>query len=224
MAEKAQKIKDVKDAFSAFTDNENVDRVTIGDIDLGTGKAKVTAELSPELYFAALSEVSGFDIKCDRELFSSLKEMNGKMKIYKKYESAINQTEQNGYGVVTPTETDMKLQSPEIVKQPGGYGVRIKASAESVHMIKITTETEINPVVGTEQQSNDLMRYLTTEYEKDPGSVWKTNMFGRTLKELCDDGFAEKAAHLPEETRKKFAQTIERVINEGASGMICILL
>ncbi len=224
LAEKAEKIKDVKNVFTAFTDNENVDSSNVSEIDLGSGRARVKAELSPDLYFAALSEISGCDIGNDEELFRSVREMNERMRIFKKYEEAIKETESTGYGVVAPSVSEMKLNEPEIVKQPGGYGVKIKASAESVHMIKITTETEINPVVGTEQQSNDLMRYLASEYERDPLSVWKTNMFGKTLKELCDDGFAEKNAHMPEDTRKKFAETIERVINEGAGGMICILL
>ena len=222
--ENAVKIKDVKDAFSNFTDNENIDGVSVCEIDLGSGKTKITLDLPHDLYFASLSEISGCEIKSDKELFAALKEMNAKVKTLSKYESAIEQTERCGYGVVVPSVTDMKLNEPEIVKQPGGYGVRIRASAESVHMIRIQTETEINPVVGTEQQSEDLMRYLTDEYNRDPLSVWKTNMFGKTLKELADEGFAEKASHMPEETRKKFAETIQRVINEGANGMICILL
>ena len=224
LAEKAEKIKDVKNVFAAFTDNENVDKATVADIDLGSGKARIMLDLSPDLYFAALSEISGCEIRNDKELFTAVKEMNELNRTFKKYEKAIVETEDKGYGIASPSVSEMKLHEPEIVKQPGGYGVRIRASAESVHMLKIITETEINPVVGTEQQSNDLIRYLTDEYSKDPLSVWKTNMFGKTLKELVDEGMAEKSSHLPDDTRKKFAETIQRVINEGASGMICILL
>ncbi len=224
LAEKAEKIKDAKEIFAEMTDNENVAGSTITDIDFGTGIIKVKTELDPDLYYASISEISGCDIKNDEELFDAVRQMKNSEKAYGKYVKAINETEEKGYGVVTPSLSDMKLDMPEIVKQPGGYGVRLKVAAHMTHMIGIDVMTEINPVVGTEQQSNDLLRYLTNEFDHDPESLWNTNMFGKTLKELADEGLKEKSDHLTDRSKEKFAETLQRVINEGSNGMICIIL
>ena len=224
LAENAEKIKDAKEIFSRFTDNENIVSAEVSDIDFGTGRITVKAKLDPELYYASVSEISGCDIKNDEELFEAVRKMKENERIYGKYVSAIKDTEEKGYGVVLPDMSDMKTEAPEIVRQTGGYGVRLKVSAHMTHMIGIDVMTEINPVVGTEQQSNDVVRYLTDEYDKDPENYWNTNMFGKTLKELADEGLTEKSGHLSEASKAKFAETLERVINEGSTGMICILL
>ena len=224
LAERAEKIKDVKEIFAAMTDNENVIKSTVTDIDFGTGIIKISAELDPQLYYASISEISGCDINNDEQLFDAVREMKHNEGAYGKYVKAINDMEEKGYGVVSPELSDMTLDMPEIVKQPGGYGVRLKVAAHMTHMIGVDVMTEINPVVGTEQQSNDLVKYLTNEYDKDPGSLWSTNMFGKTLKELADEGLKEKTDRLSEKSKAKFAETLQRVINEGCNGMICIIL
>ena len=224
LASSAEKIKDVRAAFENMTDNENIESSEINEIDYGTGRVSITAALDPQLYYASVSEISGCDIKNDAELFDTVRKMKQNEEKYGKYVTAINEAEENGYGVVTPGLEDMKIEAPEIARQPGGYGVRLKVAAHTTHIIGVDVMTEINPVVGTEQQSNDLANYLSREYDSDPESLWNTNMFGKTLKELADEGLAEKTDHLSGASKAKFAETLQRVINEGSSGMICIIL
>ena len=123
-----------------------------------------------------------------------------------------------------PELSELQLEEPEIVRQSGGYGVKLRASAKSIHMIRANIETEINPMVGTEQQSEDLVKYLLKEFEEDPISIWKSNMFGKSLYELVNEGLHTKLDHMPEASRKKLSETLERIINEGSNGLICILL
>ena len=123
-----------------------------------------------------------------------------------------------------PSVEDLYLEDPEIVKQPGGYGVRLRASAESIHMIRANIEAEVHPIVGTEQQSEDLIRYMLKEFEEDPTRIWESNLFGKTLYELVSESLHAKLAHMPEESREKLSHTLERIINEGSGGLICILL
>ena len=130
----------------------------------------------------------------------------------------------DGYGIVMPSVDDLTLEEPEIVKQPGGYGVKLKASAPSIHMMKADIETEVNPIVGTESQSEELVKFLLHEFEEDPKSIWESNMFGKTLHELVSEGLNSKLAHMPDSARMKIADTIRRIINEGSGGLICILL
>ena len=224
LANKAEKIKDVKEVFSKMTDNENVASSTVTDIDFGTGKVDLSVTLDPQLYYASVSEISGCDIKNDADLFGAVKQMHENEKTYGKYIRAIKETEEKGYGVVSPGISDMRIETPEIVRQTGGYGVRLKVAAHTTHMIGIDVMTEINPIVGTEQQSNDLVKYLSEEFDKDPEDMWNTNMFGKTLRELAEEGLAEKSGHMSDNSKARFAETLQRVINEGSNGLICIIL
>ena len=128
------------------------------------------------------------------------------------------------YGIVMPDVDDLRLEEPEIVKQAGGYGVRLRASAQSIHMIRANIETEINPIVGTEQQSEDLVKYMLKEFEEDPRRIWESHMFGKSLYELVNEGLHTKLEHMPDDARTKLSETLERIINEGSGGLICILL
>ena len=143
---------------------------------------------------------------------------------YDRIESALDEAEERGYGIVMPDIRDLSLDDPEIVKQAGGYGVRLRASAQSIHMIRANIQTEVNPIVGTEQQSEELIKYMLKEFEADPQKLWNSNMFGKTLYELINDGLYSKLDHMPDESRIKLAETLERIINEGSNGLICILL
>ena len=143
---------------------------------------------------------------------------------YDRVAQALDEAEEKGYGIVMPDISDLSLAEPEIVKQSGGYGVRLKASAQSIHMIRANIETEINPIVGTEQQSEDLVKYMLREFEEEPGQIWQSNMFGKTLYELVGEGLHSKLEHMPEASRKKLSETLERIINEGSNGLICIIL
>ena len=143
---------------------------------------------------------------------------------YDKVSDALRDASEKGYGIVMPSVEDLHLEDPEIVKQPGGYGVRLRASAESIHMIRANIEAEVHPIVGTEQQSEDLIRYMLKEFEEDPTRIWESNLFGKTLYELVSESLHAKLAHMPEESREKLSHTLERIINEGSGGLICILL
>ena len=126
--------------------------------------------------------------------------------------------------MVLPSPEDLRLEEPEIVKQSGGYGVRLKASAPSIHMIRADIETELNPIVGTEQQSEELIRYLLREFEEDPKGIWSSNMFGKPLCDLVNEGLHSKLGHMPAAARKRLGETLARIINEGSGGLVCILL
>ena len=160
----------------------------------------------------------------EEELVSLLRSLAVMKERYDRVESALDEAEQNGYGIVMPVVRDLHLADPEIVKQAGGYGVRLRASAQSIHMIRANIETEINPIVGTEQQSEDLVKYMLNEFEEDPQRIWTSNMFGKSLYELVNEGLHSKLEHMPEASRTKLSETLERIINEGSGGLICILL
>ena len=223
-ADKVHKAGDIKEAFSRLTDNEYIKNATIEEIDLGTGKARIVATMNDGLYYNVISELTGFDISGEEALISLLKELAEMKSRYDKVSEALDEAEENGYGIVMPDVGSLKLADPEIVKQPGGYGVRLRASAQSIHMIRANIETEISPIVGTEQQSEDLVRYMLNEFEEDPQKIWSSNMFGKSLYELMNEGLHSKLEHMPEASRIKLSETLERIINEGSGGLICILL
>ena len=143
---------------------------------------------------------------------------------YERVSDALADADEKGYGIVMPDIESLKLEEPVIVKQAGGYGVRLRASAQSIHMIRANIETEISPIVGTEQQSEELIKYIMREFEEDPGRIWESNMFGKSLYELVGEGVHSKLEHMPDDARLKLSETLERIVNEGSSGLICILL
>jgi len=184
----------------------------------------VDIKLPEGLYYTIISEISGIPMKDESELLSALRSLSETKREFDKYSAAIRDLEMQGYGIVMPEVSDLRLEEPEIVRQSGGYGVKIRASASSVHMIKADITTEINPIVGTEEQSEEMIRFLTKEFEDDPEAIWQSNMFGRSLHELVNDGIHTKLMHLPDDARAKFGETLSKIINEGSQGLICIIL
>ena len=223
-AEMVGRMGDVKQAFDCMKENEYISSVTIDEIDLGRGTAHISLTMEEGLYYSVISELTGLEINGEKELIAKLRELVDIREKYDKVADALKQVQETGYGIVMPNVEDLHLEEPKIVKQSGGYGVKLRAAAQSVHMIRANIETEINPMVGTEQQSEDLVRYLLKEFEADPKSIWASNMFGKSLYELINEGLHTKLAHMPEESRKKLSETLERIINEGSNGLICILL
>lgn len=193
-------------------------------IDLGSGCARIKIITRPSLYYEVLSELCGIGIKDQTELIDTLCELAAVKEKFDRVENALCDVEEKGYGIVMPRLSDMTLEEPKIVRHSGGYGVLLKASAPAIHMMRATVNTEISPVVGTEQQSEDLVRYLLDETKGDPDRIWSTNLFGRSLEELVGDGLASKLDALSDDARAKLAETVSRVINEGSSGLICIIL
>ena len=224
IATQINKIGDIKGVLPCLAENEFVEKYSLSQIDLGTGIASVSLEFSDELYYSVLSELTGFDVSNESELVSLLQDLAVMKAQYERVSSALEMTEEKGYGIVMPSKEALKLDEPEIIKQNGGYGVKLSASAESIHMIRANIKTEINPIVGTEQQSEEMVKYMLKEFEADPEKLWNSNMFGKTLYELISDGLNSKLDHMPDESRTKLAETLERIINEGSNGLICILL
>jgi len=197
---------------------------TVTEEDAGTGRATVDVALPFETWFEILREKTGLPIEDEGQLLRELTELAKIKKKWERVEPAFRDVEAKGYGIVLPDPSELRLEDPKIVKQSGGYGVRLRAAAPSIHLISADIETEINPVVGTEEQSEELVKYLLSGMEDDPGAVWNTNLFGKSLYDLTSEGIHAKLTHLPDESRERFAETLERIINEGSSGLICILL
>ena len=223
-ADRVHKIGDIRDAFSDFAECEFVQSATVDDVDLGRGSAQITLKMSDGLYYQVISELTGFDIDGEESLIALLRELAASKAEYDRVAAALNDCNERGYGIVMPDVGDMHLAEPEIVRQSGGYGVRLKASAPSIHMIRANIDAEVSPIVGTEQQSEDLVRYMLREFDEDPSRIWESNMFGKSLYELVGEGIHSKLEHMPEASRQKLSETLERIINEGSGGLICILL
>lgn len=223
-ADRVNKIGDVKDAFSDLGDNEYIKNAEINAIDLGTGKVRISLEPIDGLYYQVISELTGFEIEGEQELIALLRRLAVVQEEYNKIEGALRDAEEKGYGIVMPDIEDMTLEEPRIVKQAGGYGVKLRAGAQSIHMIRANISAEVSPMVGSEQQSEDLVKYMLREFEEDPKKIWESHMFGKSLYELVNEGLHAKLEHMPEASRTKIGDTLEKIINEGSNGLICIIL
>ena len=223
-AEKVYKTGDMKSAFAELSDNEYISEVDISKMDMGTGRALIKAELKEGLFYKTVGEMTGLEIENEEQLISNMISLSNVKKEYERVEQALRDVEETGYGIVTPSIEDLKLEEPEITKQQGAYGVKLKASAPSVHMIKAVIQTELNPVVGTEQQSEELVKFMLREFEEDPKKIWESNMFGKSLYELINEGLNTKLSYIPHEARLKLGDTLQKLINEGSGGLLCIIL
>lgn len=223
-ADRVGKIGDVKQAFSDLGENEFIKSAEIDVIDLGTGKVRISLAPVDGLYYQVISELTGFEIEGEQELIALLRRLAVMQQEYQKIEGALHDAEQKGYGIVMPDIDDMTLEEPKIVKQAGGYGVKLRAGAQSIHMIRANISAEVSPMVGSEQQSEDLVKYMLREFEEDPKKIWESHMFGKSLYELVNEGLHAKLAHMPEASRIKIGDTLEKIINDGSNGLICIIL
>jgi len=217
-------IDDARGCVSILKENEYIHSEPELTCDLGTGEIDVSVELSPELYYKIMSELCGIEIKDDEDLFLNIKHLSEVKKEFDKFAQAIDDVNTGGYGVVLPSIEDMTIEEPEAVKQSGGYGVKLKASAPSIHLIKANIETEVSPIVGTAEQSQEIVKNMLEEFEDDPQRIWESNMFGKSVYELVNDGLHKKLDHISQESRVKLSDTLTRVINEGSNGLICIIL
>ncbi|MDE6108613.1 MAG: stage IV sporulation protein A [Oscillospiraceae bacterium] len=217
-------IRDVEAAIAAIGNCESVGGVKVTSIDLGTGRTVATLDLPRGLFYETISEQSGFSIADDGDLMSLLTDLAGVKREYDKVAEALVQVRETGYGIVAPGPDEMKLEEPEIVRQGGRYGVRLKASAPSIHMIRADIETEVSPIVGSEKQSEEMVSYLLQEFEGDTAKIWDSNIFGKSFHELVSEDLATKLKRMPEDARGKLRETLQRVINEGSGGLICIIL
>ena len=217
-------IREIEGVIGALDGCENISEAKITGIDLGTGVAKARLSLPRELFYHTLSEQSGFEVGDDGDLMSLLTRLAAVKAEYDKVAGALRDVRETGYGIVVPGISELKLEEPEIMKQGGRYGVKLKASAPSIHMIRADIETAVSPIVGNEKQSEDMVNYLLQEFEGDTSKIWQSNIFGRSFHELVNDDLQAKLKRMPEDARKKLQETLTRIINEGSGGLICIIL
>ncbi|WP_069988170.1 stage IV sporulation protein A [Massilioclostridium coli] len=214
----------VSKTLDQLKDCEYITGCMVDQIDLGSGTANIQVNLKNDLFYQILGETTGLEISGEADLMPCMIELAEIKKKYDKVSSALEEVEATGYGIVMPTMDELTLEEPEIVKQGGKYGVRLKAEAPSIHMMKANIKTEVSPIVGTEKQSEELVMYLLNDFEENPEKLWESNIFGKSLHELVNEGLHNKLYHMPSDARLKMQETIERIINEGCSGLICIIL
>lgn len=222
-AGKLTKIAQAEPAMKELLKLAQVQSFAVTDVDLGTGT--ITAELSvPEsLFYELLSQKTGLEIAGELDLMQILTELAAEQQEYARVKSAMEQVRATGYGIVMPAAEEMHLEAPEIVRKGGAYGVKLRASAPSIHMLRADIQTEISPMVGNEQQSEDLVQYLLGGYESDPEKFWESNIFGRSVFELVNEGLNTKLKRMPEDARYKLKDALTKIINEGANGLICLM-
>lgn len=217
-------VRDISLMTEALGNCEYITDANITGMDLGVGSAWIRVNMNGDLFYKILAESTGIEIDGEQTLLKRMKELAQMKKDYERIKVALNDVSEKGYGIVMPTIDELTLEEPEIVKQGGRYGVRLCASAPSIHMMKANIKTEIAPIVGSESQSEELVKYLLEGFEEDPGKIWDSNIFGKPLNDLVNEGLRNKLYHIPEDARKKFQETLERVINEGCNGLLCIIL
>ncbi len=223
-AQEIVRIRDVESAMSKTMEQEHVESASVTEIDLGRGRVKLLMQVPGNLLYEIISERTGLDIDSEAGLMPCMIELAQMKRDYEKIKGALDQVEAVGYGIVMPTLEELRLEEPEIVKQGNRYGVRLKASAPSIHMMKADITTEISPIVGSEKQSEELVMYLLQEFEDSPEKIWESNIFGKSLHSLVNEGLHNKLYRMPQEARLKLQETIERIINEGCTGLICIII
>lgn len=222
--EGVENIRQVKDVVSHFRELDFVKNVYLEKIQLGEGVVRIDVNTTDDLFYKVLSETTGIEIHGDHELMRLIKDLAGTKKEYDKVAYAMNEVKEKGYGVVSPIFDEIKLEEPEIIKQGNRFGVKLRASAPSYHIIRANIQTEVAPIVGTEKQSEDLINNILSEFETDPKQIWESNIFGKSLHELVNEGLQNKLYRMPEDAQVKLQETLQKIINEGNGGLICILL
>jgi len=219
-----RRLRDIDQAIEVLSNLDFVEEVVLDNMDMGTGTASIEMSAKEDLFYQVLNEVTGLGIEGNHDLFRLMKELAVTKKEYDKVADALNQVKDNGYGVVNPILADMKLEEPELIKQGGLFGVRLRASAPCVHMIRTDISTELTPLMGTEKQCADLARYITDKFQENPSQIWSYDIFGKSLHELVQENLQGKLQTLPENTQAKLKETLNRIVNEGGGGIICIII
>ena len=212
-----EKLGDIEKNLSEY----DFERVTVN---AGDGTAVFNIPIDRSEYYKTLSELCSVDVNSDGDIISTLMELSEIRDKYLRIEDALTDANEKGYGIVMPTVGELKLDEPTLVKQPNGYGVKVSAHADSIHMIKTGIKADLCPVIGSQEQSEEVVKFLQGEFEDNPDKVWEYNMFGRSLYDMVNDGMTAKLSHMPEESREKLGETLGKIINEGSNGLICILL
>ena len=217
-------IRQLAPYLASLQNTENVESAGVDAMDLGQGVAQASIRLPRGLFYTTLSQRSGLSVSDDGDLMELLTELAEVRKAYDKVAPALIAARETGYGIVLPTVEELELEDPEIVRQGGRYGIRMRASAPSIHMIRADVSTTVSPIVGNEKQSEDMVNYLLQEFEGDTGKLWQSNIFGRSFHEIVGEDLQAKLKRMPADAQAKLRQALERIINEGGGGLICIIL
>jgi stage IV sporulation protein A len=220
-AENIRVLAQAEDCLSPLGELDSVESAALRQIDLGTGIISCQLTFPEKLFYEILSSKAGITIENDAQLLNLLAELSKAKREYDKIADALASANATGYGIVMPTSDEMTLQAPEVIRKGGAFGVKLKAGAPSIHMIRVDIDTQISPMVGDEKQSQDLIAYLSAE---SPEKLWESNIFGRSVYELVREGLTTKILQIPEDVRGKFRGTLTRIVNEGATGLICLIL
>jgi stage IV sporulation protein A len=215
---------EIFNAINDIADCEYIEYSKLTNLNLGKGEATISIAITGSLFYKVLSEQTGLDIKDECSLMNCITDLSKKQKEFDKIAMAYKQVQDTGYGIVMPTMEELELEEPQIIKQSGKYGIKLSASAPSIHMMKVNTKTQVTPIVGSEQQSQELVEYMLKEFEEDPVKIWESNIFGKSVHELVNEGLHNKLYRMPTDARAKIGETIEKIINDGCNGLICIIL
>ncbi|WP_123054126.1 stage IV sporulation protein A [Clostridium sp. JN-1] len=224
MCKNIYKVRDINKSIDSLKDVEFMGKSNIDEINMGQGVARINLKPKDNLFYNILSEVCETEISGESELLSAVKEMHAAKTEYDKIAQALTDVKETGYGLVAPQLSEMKLEEPEMVKQGNRFGVKLKASAPSLHFIRADIETEISPIMGTERESEEMVKSLLEQFESDPSKIWQSNMFGKSLEILVKEGLQNKLYKMPEDVQIKIQKTLQKIINEGNGGLICIIL
>ena len=217
------KLRDVEHITAHFSDCEYISKAYLSDVDTSTGEVTVTLQAPDDLYNRVLKEIIGVDITSKTQLLNMFQEYNEAKTEYDQIKTALKMVKTTGYGVASPTLSDMKLDTPEIIKQGSRYGIRLKAVAPSIHMVRVDVESTFEPIIGSELQSKGLINYIMKDYDNDADSIWKSEIFGRSLDVIVKEGIQAKLSMLPENARYKLQQTLSKLVNKGSGNLIAIV-
>ncbi len=220
----SMRLSDIKTLVEKISEYENTEECHLIETRPADGTAEILIKTPDDLFYETVGKQTGFKIENQQGLMELLKNLSEIKAEYDKIETALMEVKHKGYGIVSPTIDELSLEEPEIVKQGSRFGVKLKASAPSIHMIRADIETEVSPIVGTEKQSEELVHYLLNEFETDPKKIWESNIFGKSLHELVNEGLHNKLYKMPDDAQMKLQETLQRIINEGTGGLICIIL
>ncbi len=219
-----QKVRDIDKAIEKLSDIPNVSYVSLEEMNLGSGTAAIDVTVPEELFYTSLSDVSGFKVEGNQDIIRIMKDLSFAKKEYDKIAPALVEVQESGYGVVTPQLQEMILEEPELIRHGSRFGVKLKAKAPSLHIIRADITTEITPIIGTEKQTEELVRYMLDEFEENPTKIWESNIFGKSLHDLVREGIQNKLHRMPENAQVKLQDTLQRIVNEGSGGLICIII
>lgn len=219
-----KRLRDVDQIVGNFAEHDFIERANLAGMEMGEGIAEIDLHAPEALYDQVLKEIVGVEIRGKDHLLELMQDFAHAKREYDQVAGALQMVKQTGYGIAAPSLEDMALDEPEIIRQGSRFGVRLKAVAPSIHMIKVEVESEFSPIIGTEKQSEELVRYLMQDFEEDPLSIWESDIFGRSLSSIVREGIQGKISLMPENARYKLKDTLERIINEGSGGLIAIIL